>query len=314
VAAWPLAARAQQPALPVIGWLSSASPDGYGHVVHPFREGLNEVGYTEGQNVAFEYRWARDQNDRLPALAEDLVRSRVAVIVAAGGTQTALAAKAATTTIPIVFVNGSDPVKFGLVASLNRPGGNVTGMTLITVQLMEKRLEFARELVPGGAVVGLLVNSANPNAEAVIQDAQAAGQALGRRVLVFEVGHANDLYATFSAIVQKQVGALVVTADPIFTNHRDQLIALATRHAIPAIYANRDLAKSGGLMSYGTNVAEAYRVIGKYAGRILGGARPADLPVLQPTKFELVINLKAAKIIGLDVPPMLLALADEVIE
>jgi ABC-type uncharacterized transport system substrate-binding protein len=314
-AAWPLAARAQQPAMPVIGFLSSASPEGSAQVVRFFRDGLSEAGFVEGQSVAIEYRWARDQNDQLPALALDLVQRQVALIVTAGGTQTALAAKAATGTIPIVFLLGSDPVKVGLVDSFNRPGGNITGVTIVTVQLLEKRLELVRELVPAALVIGLLVNPANPNAASAARDLQTAGRVLGQQVRVLNAGTKTELFGVFSDLVKQQLGALIVSADPFFTvNSRELLIALSIRHAVPTVYANRESAIAGGLISYGASQGDSLHQAGVYAGRILKGAKPADLPVLQPTKFDLVINLRTAKVIGLDVPPMLLARADEVIE
>jgi putative ABC transport system substrate-binding protein len=314
-ATWPLAAPAQQPAMPVIGFLSSASPEGSVQVLRSFRDGLREAGFVEGQSVAIEYRWARDQNDQLPALALDLVQRQVALIVTAGGTQTALAAKAATGTIPIVFLLGSDPVKVGLVASFNRPGGNITGVTIVTVQLLQKRLELVRELVPAASVIGLLVNPANPNAASAGHDLQTAGRVLGQRVHVLNAGTETELFGVFSGLVKQQLSALIVSADPFFTvNSRELLIALSIRHAVPTVYANRESAIAGGLISYGASQGDSIHQTGVYAGRILKGAKPADLPVLQPTKFDLVINLRTAKVIGLEVPPTLLARADEVIE
>jgi putative ABC transport system substrate-binding protein len=314
-AAWPLATRAQPLPMPVVGYLSSASPEGSVQILQFFRDGLSEAGYVEDQNVAIEYRWARDKNDQLPALASDLVQRQVALIVTAGGTQTAQAAKGATTTIPIVFLLGSDPVEVGLVASFNRPGGNMTGITIVTVQLLAKRLELVRELVPTASVIGLLVNPANPNAESAARDLQTAARVLGQQVLVLGAGTENELFAVFSDLVKQRVGALIVTADPFFTvNRRELLIALAIRHAIPTVYSNRETAIAGGMISYGASQGDSARQVGLYAGRILKGAKPADLPVLQPTKFELVINLRTAKVIGLEVPPMLLARADEVVE
>ena len=313
-AVWPLAGRAQQQPIPVIGYLSSASPEGAAFVLPAFLDALREAGYVEGQNVAIDYRWARDQGDRLPTLAAELVRHQVRVVVTDGGTQTALAATAATRMIPIIFLIGSDPVKVGLVASLNRPGGNVTGITVITVSMALKRLELARELVPAATTIALLVNPANPTAEPLVRETEDAGRTLGRQVLVLKANTENDLFAVFSTLVKERAGALVVTADPLFFNRRDLLIALTMRHAVPAIYAYRDFATSGGLLSYGSSITDAYRQLGIYTSRILKGANPADLPVLQPAKFELVLNLKTARVIGLEIPPTLLARADEVIE
>jgi ABC-type uncharacterized transport system substrate-binding protein len=310
---WPLAARAQQP-MPVIGYLSSGSPEGAAFHLPAFLDALKEGGYVEGQNVAIDYRWARDQSDRLPMLAAELVRRQVSVVVTDGGTQTALAAKAATRMISIIFLVGSDPVNVGLVASLNRPGGNVTGITVITVSMALKRLELARELVPSATVIAFLVNPANPTAAPLVREMEDAGRTLGRQVLVLKANTENDLFAVFSTLVKERAGALVVTADPLFLNRRDLLIALTMRHAVPAIYAYRDFATSGGLLSYGPSITDAHRQLGIYTGRILKGANPADLPVLQPAKFELVLNLKTARVIGLDLPASVLARADEVIE
>jgi putative ABC transport system substrate-binding protein len=314
-ATWPLAARAQQRALPMIGWLNGGSfTDARADRVAAFHQGLSETGYVEGRNVAFEYRWADDQSERLPSLATDLVRRQVAVIVATGGSGPAVAARAATTMIPIVFVHGDDPVKLGLVASLNRPGGNVTGTTNITTELELKRLELLCELVPSAAVIGVLSYPLDPTAEAQARDLQAAGRALGRRVITVNVTSRTDLDAALAMVLQQGAGALFIPAQPIFISQRDQFVALVARHSVPTIYPFRDFAAAGGLISYGASVTDQYRRAGVYTGRILGGEKPADLPVVQPTKFELVINLKAAKAIGLSIPESFLLRADEVIE
>jgi putative ABC transport system substrate-binding protein len=313
VAAWPLAARAQQQAMPVIGFLISASPDTYAPMVAAFRQGLKETGYIEGQNVAIEYRWAEGQFDRLPAMAADLVR-RNATVIAALGPPAALAAKAATSTIPIVFVTGSDPVQAGLVASLNRPGGNVTGVYLLLIGLEGKRLGLLRDLVPHVKLTGLLINPRSPDSEAQSRALQAAARGVGQQILVVEAGSDGEFDAAFAALAQRQAGALVVAADIFFTARRERIVALVARLAIPAIYELREFAVAGGLMSYGTSLLDGYYQNGVYVGRILKGAKASDLPVLQSTKFEFVINLKTAKALGLEVPPGLSATADEVIE
>jgi len=306
--AWSIAARAQQPALPVIGFLNSASPDRYAPMVAAFRQSLKEMGYVEGRNVAIEYHWAAGQYDRLPGMVADLVRRQVAVIVA--NTPAAPVAKAVTTKIPIVFVSGNDPVESGLVTSLNRPGGNVTGVSLIAGALVGKQLGLFHELVPAATSIAFLVNPTNPIAEPSVRGAQEAARTLGQQIHVLNASTEPEIDAAF----QVRASALVVAPDTFFIERSDQLVALAVRHAVPTMYPFREFATAGGLMSYGVSLPDQYRQVGVYTGKILQGAKPADLPVLQPTKFELVINLKTAKALGLTIPPSLLARADEVIE
>jgi putative ABC transport system substrate-binding protein len=315
--AWPLAARAQQSPLPVIGFLNAASPDLFAHVVRAFRLGLNEMGYVEGRNVEIEYRWAENQYDRLPALAAELVRRRVSVITTGSATLAALAAKAATTTIPIVFLMGADPVELGFVTSLNRPGGNLTGVTTLNVEISPKRLEVLRELLPTTTIMGVLVNPMNNPAtvETELRQAKAATHTLGLQMIhVLQATTERDLDSAFSTLIQRRAGGLVISADTFFSGKSVELAALASRHAMPTISPYREFVTAGGLMSYGGSVTELYRLVGIYTGRVLKGEQPADLPVQQVTKVELVINLKTAKSLGLEVPPTLLARADEVIE
>ena len=312
--AWPLAARAQQPAMPIVGLLSSVPFETRRDQVLGFHRGLKESGYVEGQNVAIEYRSADNQIDRLPALAADLVNRRVDVIVTIGGDISIQAAKAATTTIPVVFVTGFDPVAAGFVASLNRPGGNLTGVSFLVVFTVAKRLGLLSELVPTAGMIGMLVNPNNPNAESTTRDAQAAAEKLGKKLVVVRAGTERDLDTSFATFIQEKVEAVLVESDPFFLARREQIVALAARHSIPAVYAFREFAIVGGLMSYGTSLSNAYHQAAVYAGKILKGEKPADLPVIQPTKFEFVINLKTAKALGLTFPPGLLAIADEVIE
>jgi putative ABC transport system substrate-binding protein len=313
-AAWPLAVRAQQPGIPVIGFLSGALPGPYAPFAAAFHRGLKETGYVESVNTAIEYRWAEGEVDRLPALAAELVRLQVAVIVATGGISPALAAKAATTTIPIVFTATEDPVKVGLVASLGRPGGNATGMNFLVAELGSKQLGLLHELVPAAVRVGLLVKPSTPQTELATRDVAAAASAIGLQIDVVEASDSREIEDAFRTLVRNRADALVVGPDPFFASRRLQLATLAARHAIPAVYNIREYAEAGGLMSYGTSQTEAYRQVGIYTGKILKGAKPADLPVVQSTKFELVINLPTARALGIEVPPTLLARADEVIE
>jgi putative ABC transport system substrate-binding protein len=313
-AAWPLAARAQPAAMPVIGYLHSGSPKAFERGVAAFRKGLNDTGYVDGQNVTIEYRWAEGHFDRLPALAADLVHREVAVLVAQGGATTAIVAKAATTTIPIVFSSGGDPVALGVVSSLSRPGGNATGVSVLTAALGSKRLEILHQVAPTAGVIAAIVNPNNSTIEGQLKDLQDGGSALGVQLKIFNATNAAEIDAAFAEIAQAGIGALVVGADPIYLDRLDQLVALTARHKISAIYEWRDYVEAGGLMSYGTSQADAYRQVGSYTGRILKGEKPSDLPVIQSTKVELVINLKAAKALGLVFPLGLLGRADEVIE
>jgi putative tryptophan/tyrosine transport system substrate-binding protein len=313
-AAWPLTARAQQAAIPVIGFLNTGSPQTRAHLTAALRQGLGELGYVEGQNVAIEYRWAEGRYDRLPALATELVQRQVAVIVTGFGVNAALAAKAATSTIPVVFAIGDDPVKAGLVVSFSRPGGNVTGVSYFTLEMGGKRLGLLRELVSGAPRIALLVNPNLASAATAIKEAQAAASAIGQQIDVFHASTNREIDTAFAALIQRQDAAVLVIPDALFFDRRIQLVTLAVRHAVPAIYASREYAEAGGLMSYGTDLADVLRQVGAYAGRILKGAKPADLPIVQPTKFELVVNMQTAKLIGLEIPPALLARADEVIE
>jgi putative ABC transport system substrate-binding protein len=312
-AAWPLAARAQQAAMPVMGYLNSRSRDTDAPFLTAFHHGLNETGYVEGQNLAIEYRWAEGQYDQLPVLATDLVRRQVNVM-AATSTPAALAAKAATSAIPIVFTTGADPIAIGLVGSLSRPRGNVTGVNSYLSDFGAKRLELLRQLVPTAAVIGMLVNPNYPDAESQAKDVKEAARTLGQQVHVVNAGSEGDLNRAFATFIELKADALLVSLDSFFLSRREQLVALAARHKIPVMYFVRDFVLAGGLMSYGSDIADSYRQAGVYTGRILKGAKPVDLPVLQPTKFELIINTTTAKSLGLSIPDRLLALADEVIE
>jgi ABC-type uncharacterized transport system substrate-binding protein len=311
-AGWPLAARAQQP-MPVIGYLSSRSPDDTRHLLAGYRRGLGEAGYFEGQNVTIEYRWALGQYDRLPGLAAELVRWPFAVLTTTGGEPAALAAKAATSSIPIVFLMG-DPVAWGLAASYNRPGGNATGMNILTTTLEAKRLALLHDLVPQVATIGVLLNPKYPSADSQLRDLQQAAPAIGLQIHVLRASTDSELDAAFETVAQQRIGALAVTTDPFFDTRRDKLVALAASHAVPTMYQFREFVAAGGLMSYGVDSVDNYRQAGVYTGRVLKGAKPADLPILQPTKFEIVINLKTVKALGLTLPSGLHSIVDEVIE
>jgi len=313
-ATWPLASRAQQPAMPVIGFLNSASPDTYGPQLAGFHQGLKEVGYVEGQNVAIEYRWAEGQNNRLPAMAADLVHRQVAVI-AATTTPAALAAKSATTTIPIIFEVGSDPVQLGFVSSLSRPGGNVTGVTQLSIAVAPKRLELLHELLPTARVMALLIDPADPtNAKTTVSEVSAAAHTFGLQLHVLNASNESDFTGIFAKLIQLGAGGLVVGGGSFFSGHEEQLAALTVRHAVPAASEHREFAAAGGLLSYGTSLSDAYRLAGVYAARVLKGEKPADLPVQQSTKVELFLNLKTAKALGITVPLPLSGRADELIE
>ena len=315
-AAWPIAARAQQPALPTIGFLSGASSGGYQPFVTAFKEGLKQTDYVEGRNVAIEYHWAEGKFDRLPKLAADLVNDRPTVIMASGN-DAAVAAKTATTTIPIVFTSGFDPIQIGLVASFNRPEGNITGVYTLTAEMPTKSLELLHELIPSAAGIGLLVNPTslrNLPVSVVVKEVEAAAQPLGKQIQVVEASTDVEIDAAFSTLVQLRAGALVIVADQYYNDRRERIAALALRHALPSVYARREYAVVGGLMSYGSNLSDVYRQAGGYAGRILKGAQPADLPIVQSTKLELVINLRTAKALRLDLPPSFYWRADELIE
>jgi putative ABC transport system substrate-binding protein len=313
-AAWPVAARAQQAAMPVVGYLDSTTLEPTRELVAAFRRGFAETGYVEGQNVMVEYRWAEEHYDRLPTLAAELVRRRAAVIVTTGGTVPALAAKASTSTIPIVFLVGDDPVEFGLVASLNRPGGNLTGVAVLQFATVAKRLESLHELVPAATSIAVLVNPTNRSHDRQMNELQGAARVLGVRLLVLNASSQSNFQTAIATLVQQRASALLVLGDPLFRVRSEELIALAARYAVPAIYQYRESITAGGLMSYGASLADAYRLVGVYTGRILKGEKPADLPVQQATKIELVINLKTAKALGITVPEVVLSRADEVIE
>jgi ABC-type uncharacterized transport system substrate-binding protein len=312
--AWPLAVRAQQPAAPVIGFLNSASAQPFENFVAGFRTGLKQIGYVDGQNVTIEFRWADGHYDRLPAMAADLIRRKVAVLVATGGEPSVLAAKAATTTIPIVFTSGIDPIHAGFVSSLSRPGGNMTGVNMFTSQIESKRLGLLRALIPGVQLIGVVLNPNRSNYARQKSDVEEAAQAIGLQIHLLSATNEGEIDAAFASGLQLHIGAMLVGADPFFNSQRDKIVALAARHSIPAIYEQREAALAGGLMSYGTNLSEGYRQAGIYAARILKGEKPGDLPVVQSTKFEFVINLKTAKALGIEVPPNLSAEADEIIE
>jgi ABC-type uncharacterized transport system substrate-binding protein len=312
-ATWPLAARAQQSAIPTIGFLRSTLAVSSTDLLVALRKGLKETGYVESQNITIEYRWAENRHERLSALAADLVRQRCVVIIA-GGVDAASAAKAATATTPIIFATGDDPVRSGLVGSLNRPGGNITGVTNLIVEVAPKRLGLLREVVPKAAVIGMLINPASRSFERQERETQAAARALGQQLYLFKVSSERDIDSAFATLAQYQIGALLIGANALFTGQRDQLVALAARHAMPTLHYSREFVEAGGLMSYGTSIRDAYRQVGVYVGRVLKGEKPADLPIIQSSMFELVINLKTAKALGLTVPFGLLNAADEVIE
>ena len=312
--AWPLTALAQQPAMPVVGFLNSASPQPLENYVAGFRAGLKETGYVDGQNVAIEFRWAEGHYDRLPGMAADLVRRKVAVLVATGGSPAVLAAKAATTTVPIVFTIGGDPVRLGIVTSLSRPGGNMTGVDMFVNQMETKRLGLLRALVPKADLIAILLNPNNPFATGQMREVQEAARAHGQQIHILPASSESEINTAFATVVQLHPAAMLVCGDPFFNSQRDKIIALAAQHAIPAIYEQREHALAGGLMSYGTSLSDGYRQAGIYVGRIINGEKPADLPVLQSIKFEFVINLKTAKALGIEVPPNLAAEADETIE
>src|SRR5262245_30597441 len=312
-ATWPLVALAQQSAIPTIGFLRTTRPDASTDLVVALRKGLKETGYVEGQNVTIEYRWAENRHERLSALAADLVRQRCVVIIA-GGVDAAFAAKAATATIPIIFVTGEDPIRSGLVGSLNRPGGNVTGVSFVSATVEGKQLGLLREVVPKAAVIGMLVNPASRSFEQQERETQAAARALGQQLHVFKASSERDIDSAFATLTQYQIGALFIAGNALFTGQRDQLVALAARHGMPTLHYSREFVEAGGLMSYGTSIRDAYRQVGVYVGRVLKGEKPADLPIIQSSTFELVINLKTAKTLGLTVPYGLLNAADEVIE
>jgi len=313
-AAWPVVVSAQQPAMPLIGYLFGGSEQGHAPQMAAFHQGLNEIGYFAGRNVAVEYRWANGRYDQLPTLATDLVRRQVNVIAAFGSAAPGLAAKAATSVIPIVFQTGSDPVQDGLVASLNRPGGNITGVSRMNLTIQSKRLELLHELVPQATTVALLLNPTNRNAERQLLEAQGVARSLGVNLVIMRASTESELEAAFATLVQERAGAFLMTSDPFLSTHYELLVALAARHAIPAEYDEKAAVVAGGLMSYGASLPDSFRQAGVYVGRILKGTKPADLPVMQPTKFELVINLKTAKALGVTMPPGVLAIADDVIE
>jgi putative ABC transport system substrate-binding protein len=313
-ATWPLAARAQQGTLPVIGWLSARSPAEAASVLQAFRQGLGQVGYFEGKNVTIEYRWAEGRYDRLPALAAELVSRQVTVIAATGGEPSPLAAKAATTTIPIVCTLGGDPVETGLVASLNRPGGNLTGTTVMTLEMASKRLDLVRQVAPKTTAIAMLINPRFPPASAEVRETQHAARSLGIQINLLNASTVSEIDAAFTTIVAQGSGALIIGTDPFLLGQREQVVRLAARHMVPTIYFLREFVEAGGLMSYGPNIANGYRQAGVYTGLILNGANPAVLPIVRPTQFQLYLNLKTAKALGLEIPPLLLALADEVIE